>query len=265
MKTIIGITRAEIYSPNSVERDYAIFSAVKKQLESFGYDVDEYPEGERLPIAGCYYTMGRNAATLDFLKKREHEGAVVINSAYGVESCRRSALNNTMLANGIPMAGREGDAGYWLKRGDGSAQSSEDVVFAADHSALDKAKEVFRRRGITSMVVSAHINGDLVKFYGVNGAGFFKCFYPGDDGVFKFKDEERNGIPHHYPFDGARLAGEAERLSSLVRTPVYGGDCIVEADGSFKIIDFNDWPSFSRCCDEAAQAIAGLINSKYGF
>jgi hypothetical protein len=97
--------------------------------------------------------------------------------------------------------------------------------------------------------------GDLVKFYGVRGTGFFKCFYPTDDGENKFDDEKRNGLAHHYNFDIQRLMESAERLAAITGLDVYGGDCIVRSDGSFAIIDFNDWPSFSRCREEAAKAI----------
>ena len=48
----------------------------------------------------------------------------------------------------------------------------------------------------------------------------------------------------------------AERLAAVIGLDVYGGDCIVRSDGTFAIIDFNDWPSFSRCREEAAKAIA---------
>lgn len=37
-------------------------------------------------------------------------------------------------------------------------------------------------------IVQAHVPGDLVKFYAVKG-GFFKYFYPSDDGESKFGDE----------------------------------------------------------------------------
>ncbi|KAA6328492.1 hypothetical protein EZS27_022616 [termite gut metagenome] len=40
---------------------------------------------------------------------------------------------------------------------------------------------------------------------------------------------------------------------------VYGGDCIVSSDGTARIIDFNDWPSFAPCRTEASQAIASAI------
>ena len=51
----------------------------------------------------------------------------------------------------------------------------------------------------------------------------------------------------------------AEQLAAAVGLEIYGGDCIVCADGTWYMIDFNDWPSFSRCREEAADAIAGLI------
>ena len=50
-----------------------------------------------------------------------------------------------------------------------------------------------------------------------------------------------------------------DEAAKILQIPVYGGDCIVSADGSFKIIDFNDWPSFSACREEAAAAICNLI------
>ena len=50
----------------------------------------------------------------------------------------------------------------------------------------------------------------------------------------------------------------ATRLAGLLGLEVYGGDCIVRQDGTFAIIDFNDWPSFSRCRNDAAKAIASL-------
>ena len=75
----------------------------------------------------------------------------------------------------------------------------------------------------------------------------------------KFDDERRNGAAHHYPFDVSALQSECERLAEAVGVDVYGGDAIIRDDGSFCLIDFNDWPSFSRCREEAAAAIASLI------
>jgi glutathione synthase/RimK-type ligase-like ATP-grasp enzyme len=54
------------------------------------------------------------------------------------------------------------------------------------------------------------------------------------------------------------MQADAEQLAKAVGLQVYGGDCIVREDGSYCVIDFNDWPSFSRCRDEAATAISSL-------
>ena len=40
---------------------------------------------------------------------------------------------------------------------------------------------------------------------------------------------------------------------------IYGGDCVISADGTLRIIDFNDWPSFARCREEAGGKIAECI------
>ena len=36
------------------------------------------------------------------------------------------------------------------------------------------------------------------------------------------------------------------------------------SDGVLKIIDFNDWPSFSSCREEASRAIVARIIDSYG-
>ena len=118
----------------------------------------------------------------------------------------------------------------------------------------------FQKKGIKEAIVCKHVAGDLLKFYGVEGSGFFYFYYPTADGGFsKFGLERHNGKAHKYAFDTARLTAEAERASRLLHLPVYGGDCIVEPDGSFYFIDFNDWPSFSCCREAASAAIAARV------
>ncbi len=56
-----------------------------------------------------------------------------------------------------------------------------------------------------------------------------------------------------------QLRAELEKIRQFSDIMVYGGDMVVRADGSFAIIDFNDWPSFSRCREEAARAIAQAL------
>ena len=259
--TVLGVTRAEQFSPNSIEKDRIIMDAVVNRLH--GYLITEEEAAVHLPQADIYLNMARGAGALARLKEREEQGALVLNSAYGVEACRRSSLDLLMRRHHLPVPPREGSDGYWLKRGDGAAQCAEDVVFCADKDALEAARNRFAVRGITDVIVQAHVKGDLVKCYGVEGTDFFRVFYPGDDGESKFGDEEINGIPRHYSFQRQQLQASAEFLSRLTRTPVYGSDAIITPQGDFVWIDFNDWPSFSRCREEAAEAIVSWVKRRF--
>ena len=252
------IQRAEQFSPNSVEKDLAILSAVADRLRAQGHEVEQMSE-EQLPYNSENFqfvlTMSRLPETLHRLKAL---GVKTINAPEGIENCGRSRLLHIMQSIGTPIPPREGPDGYWLKRGDAAAQGRGDVVFAKDREQLAASIREMERRGITDYTVSAHVRGDLVKFYGV-GSGFFRYYYPTDDGQTKFDDEQHNGVAHHYPFDVGEMQHEVARLAAAVGVEVYGGDCIVREDGSFCVIDFNDWPSFSRCREEAADAIASLV------
>ena len=257
------VYRASQFSPNSIDKDKKILEAVGEELWNRGDDVT-YVAEENLSDdddADVIFSMGRLPETIEWLARKEREGRRTVNSSDGVRNSQRSEVERLMRQNAIPAAPLEGDNGYWVKRGDGAAQQKGDVKYAHDAEEKDRIKEEFYSRGITDVVVTAHVVGDLVKFYGIRGSGFFKCFYPTDDGDSKFGDENLNGVAHHYAYDEKNLMTTVERLANVVGLEVYGGDCIVRSDGSFAIIDFNDWPSFSRCREEAAQAIVGIIDN----
>ena len=253
---ILMVQRAERFSPNSVDKDLAILEAVAARLVVAGHQVDFVNE-EKLEAVESYdrvMTMGRLPETLEKLRTKN-----AINSSVGIENCTRCKLEGIMLRIGTPMPPREGEHGYWLKRGDAAAQSKRDVQYAASKMELGRKIKEFETRGITQYTVSAHVEGDLIKFYGVAGTGFFRYYYPTDDGVSKFGDEQRNGSARHFPFEVEALHTCVELLAKAVGISVYGGDCIVDHHGAYSIIDFNDWPSFSRCREEASDAIASLI------
>lgn len=263
----LAIRRDDRFSPNSVEADRLILQVVCDEVRrAVGLDepimvVDEAVFARNPQLAGTYISMARSEEALLMLEEMERRGCKVVNTPTSVRRCQRSLLDDLMRAHGISMPPSEGTYGYWLKRGDASAQSETDVVFCADGKALDLTKQEFRARGIDNMVVSAHVPGDLVKFYGV-GTRMFRYFYPSDDGISKFGDEHRNGKAHHYDFDRNALQQEVIRLAEMTGVEVYGGDAIVDSEGKYYIIDFNDWPSFSRCREEAARAIAQEMNQK---
>ncbi|MBM6992183.1 MAG: hypothetical protein I3J02_02820 [Prevotella sp.] len=267
LKKFLAIRRDDCFSPNSIEKDRDILQSVCKWLEQEAaldekiIMVDEAEFANHPVEAECYVSMARSEDALQILASLERQGRRVVNSPVGVMRCQRSVLDELMREHHFHMPPVSGKYGFWLKRGDASAQSKGDVVFCQNSEALEKAEEAFNERGINEWVVSAHIPGDLVKFYGV-GDRMFRYFYPNDDGISKFGDEEHNGKAHHYPFDHEALRREIIRLANLTGVSVYGGDVIISEDGRSFIIDFNDWPSFSRCKDEAAEAIARQIMIK---
>src|SRR5258707_680781 len=69
----------------------------------------------------------------------------------------------------------------WVKRGDVHAMERDDVVFAADRTALGAALARLRARGIVAAAVQAHVAGPVVKFYGVADGRFFRCYTDGAD------------------------------------------------------------------------------------
>ena len=257
---IIAIQRDTRFSPNSVSRDREIFELVCREIDSEIPIIDESQLSDYLS-ADVYISMARLPESLSTLEKLKEEGRIVINDARAVESCTRSKLDTIMTLNNIPKPPQKGENGYWLKRGDAAAQEENDVVFCPDEESLQDSCRHFIQRGISDYTISAHVVGDVIKFYGVSN-GFFRYFYPTDDHHMKFKHELINGKAHHYAFDVDALKNETTRLAKLIGIDVYGGDVIVDKNGLFYIIDFNDWPSFSRCKTEAAKAISQLIKER---
>ena len=267
-KTLL-IQRAACYSPNSEEKDLAILQEVgcffdNAKIIGEGEFVENFStynqliSAESLGAVNAYYqiiSMARSPKALDCLEQLEQRGIRVLNPSVGIRACQRSNVDKVMRENHLPLPPDKGDDGYWVKRADTAAQSKEDVCFCHDWAEVEKIKSTFMQRGITDVVTQAHVKGDVVKFYGVEGTDFFRYYYSGDDTETKFGDEERNGKPQYYPFSSSDLQTDAEKLACLLQTSIYGGDAIIQEDGSYVIIDFNDFPSFSKCRKEAAKAI----------
>ena len=274
-KTLL-IQRAACYSPNSEEKDLAILQEVGCLLEDATiiseddfvnrfstYNQSVSSESVESVNAYCQIiSMARSTKALECLEQLEQSGIQVLNPSVGVRACQRSNVDKVMRENYLPLPPDKGNDGYWVKRADASAQSKEDVCFCHDWSEVEKIKSTFMQRGITDVVTQAHVKGDVVKFYGVEGTDFFRYYYSGDDTETKFGDEERNGKPQYYSFSSSNLQADAEKLACLLQTPIYGGDAIVREDSSYVIIDFNDFPSFSRCREKAAKAIVGRMKQK---
>lgn len=232
LRKILMVLRAECFSPNAVEKDAAVLHAVGRCIESRGAQV-EYLTEEQLSAAdgaigsdvGAVFTMARSEAALNKLQRAEDDGVEVMNPTRGVRLCgSRRTIDELMRANDIPVAPAYHCGAGWVK-----SDSGHQVSFATDESAVASLCKT-----IAHPVVTAHIAGTDLKFYGVADTFFYPSGHPD-------------------------LRQAAMRLARLVGVSVYGGDAVVRPDGSFVIVDFNDWPSFSPCRDEVAAAISQLV------
>lgn len=274
---IAGVMRAGAYSPNNIGNDAAIFNAVAEQLRKRGCEVHVYSEEQFVAAdieEDVIINMCREQASIQKLQQLEDAGKLVINSGYGIENCTRERMTRILLANGInypdsvivntnedvrPELEKAGFGACWIKRGDFHAMHKEDVSYCRHiEEAQDVLHEYFYR-GIGRAVINRHLVGDLIKFYGVSGQPFFYWFYPFDEGHSKYGHEIVNGKSQGLPFDLEGLKQMCQRASEIMDVKIYGGDCIVDVDGTVRIIDFNDWPSFAPCRAEAAPAIAKCV------
>lgn len=270
--SIIGVSRGSEYSPNHVDNDAAIFNNTVVDLRRRGCEVEVYTEKEFVEcgIKGdMIFDMARDRATIARLKSLEDEGALVINSAYGIDNCVRRPMTELLLESGVPHPKSwiidtdkpfEGDSyPCWIKRGNSHAMVKEDVCYATCREEAERVLADFRQRGIPCAVINEHLQGDLIKFYGVQDTDFFYWFYPSPCSHSKFGLEKINGVAKGFPFDVDDLKKYSDLAAEVLNVPIYGGDCVVSAGGTLRIIDFNDWPSFARCRDEAGVKIAECI------
>ena len=272
--TIAGILRDKIFSPNS--NDLRIMQLVSMKLQARGETVVLYTEEqfqENDIQAQAIFSMARHTATLNKLQEAESQGSIVINPPAGVRRCIRTEITHTMLQEGLSMpryvvldlsAGLQlpGDIPFpcWLKRADTFTQLKDDVCFIPDITALNNHLASFIDRGIKTAIITEHVEGDLIKFYGVSKTPFFHWYYPTLDKHYgKFGLEQINSPIHKYPFLEKELISDMNRLAETVQVPVYGGDCIMDKEGNYQIIDFNDWPSFYKCAERASEAIVDYI------
>lgn len=272
---VIGISRSSEYSPNHVDNDAAILEVVAEKLRDKGCEVEIWPEKEFVSKqirTEFIFNMARDRSTIEYLKQLEDNGSVVVNSAYGIANCMRKSMTELLIRNGfahpvsfiVPTDGKFTPELFpcWIKRGDSHAMVKEDVVYVECKEEAEQVLADFHSRGISEAVINEHLSGDLVKFYGVQGTDFFFSFYPTDACHSKLGLEIFNGETCGYPFDKELLYQYSSKLAEIMNVPIYGGDCIISSTGEIRIIDFNDWPSFARCREEAGMKIAECIYHK---
>lgn len=274
---IAGVMRAGAFSPNHIGNDTAIFNLTAEALRKRGcsvkvYGEDEFREAEiSEPVI---MAMCREAASIVKLKKLEDEGRLVVNSGYGIENCTRERMTRLLLGNGVPYPDslivntnenvkdemeEGGFSQVWIKRGDFQTIHREDVSYCRHPEEAQEVLHEYFYRGIQRAVINRHLVGDLIKFYGISGTDFFYWFYPFEGGHSKYGYELINGVSKGIDFDENQLHDICRKASDVLDVKVYGGDCVVSSDGSIQLIDFNDWPSFAPCREEASTQIAKCI------
>jgi len=269
----LGISRAELFSPNRMEGDAAVFRAVAAELERNGHILTCMTEEELIRrgipqgIDGIFQ-MARSREALAVLGQAD---VPVTNTVQAVLNCGRASQTRILLDAGlIPDSVICSTAGVpevwdrypcWIKRADSHAVEQDDVRFLHDAAECAAAICGFAGRGIEECVLQNHVRGWLVKFYGVRGFGLTD-YRAATAKEGKFGLERFNDRPEQACVDVEDLTSAAERASELLGVEIYGGDAVVSPEGKVTVVDMNDWPSFRTCTVGAARKIAELIMSK---
>jgi hypothetical protein len=262
MMQVLGIYREVEFSPGRVDDDAAILDAALAELKRAGLEVsavsapsfvETQPEGIDLVLAMCQgeRALGRLAAL-------ERKGAVAVNSALAIRNCYRDLLGAGLTHARLPVpagslvrtdnrppdllpAGElDLDAPMFIKRGDVHALAPDDVQRVEGRGALRAALGAFARRGVPLVYVQQAVEGRVVKFYGVSGDEYFTAL------------PEEGEIPDDTRL---KLAQSASVAATALGLETWGGDAVFDGR-RLMIIDFNDWPSYSRVRDAAGRAIA---------
>ena len=275
---IIAIYRSQQHSPNLSIADTKIMNKVIETLKREGYEIVSITEEQ---FASAEITGGdiiiNMCRTKEALKKMQilaEGGVLVINTPQAIKNCTRRNLYTLFTQNGIPIPPTQIvkttsssseikiPLPCWIKLPDAPTTKKEDICYISTHEELTETLHQFNLRGEEEVVVSQHLSGDLVKFYSVEGSSFIHTTYPTIDQHSKFGYEEHNDTVKSIPFNREYLLQISQRAAEVTGIKIFGGDCIITPTGEPYIIDFNDWPSFSTCVEEASVAIAEMIKKE---
>jgi len=267
-----GIFRESAHSPGREVDDAEILGLTGKHLQAKGFQVELRSPDE---LSGAIeqrppfmFLMCERLEILRQLRQWEVAGVSQVNAPLAVLNTYRERMVALFEEAHIPFprsrlvptvrAEREWSGPIWVKRADVHNTQDGDVVFADTEHTFQEALGGLAQRGIPRAVVQEHIEGDLIKFYGVGtaagspGSGAWFCW-------FYHKDQRLAG----HPFDPDRLATLARQAAAALGLEVFGGDAIAPRDGPLVLIDLNAWPSFALYREEASARIADYLEARF--
>jgi hypothetical protein len=267
-----GIFREREHSPGRESDDAEILKLTGKHLEARGFEVTfktaEEALGARDVRPRGVFLMCERPQILDRLRDLELVGVPHVNGPNAVLNTYRDRMIALFSEANVPFIDSRvvsteapvdvGALPVWIKRADVHNTQEGDVTPAPTRDAAADALAALAARGIARAVVQPHVEGDLVKFYGVGtGAGpgggppWFRSFYHRDQRVAGHR------------FDVDQLARTVRRAALALGLDVYGGDAIVTPASEIVLLDVNAWPSFALYREEAAQRIAAHVALRF--
>ncbi len=277
-RPLIGIFRETLHSPDRVFDDFEILRLTAEALEADGVEVELVRPEQISPgwwkraRPETAFVMCEQERMLERLGAWERQGATLINCVSAIRNTYRHRMIPLLFSTGVPFPKSElvatrspdledrlrshfrhaGTRSLWIKRGDVHNTQEGDVSLARSAEEAWALVRAFRSRDVTRSVWQEHIEGDLVKLYGVGESGevWFKWFY--------HEDQELKG----HPFSESDLKEAFFSAARALRLEIFGGDAVVASDGSVYLIDINAWPSFALFRGEASAAIARHILTK---
>ncbi len=275
---ILCVSRGEEFSPNNVEKDRRILELVAQRLDAQIISENDFLAKRDFRTVKAVVGMERRLKSLIKLQTLPVKS---YNSARGIINTATSReLTFTLLNNaGVPVPrfwafDPEEDEMFmcedylqdmlpaWVKAMRHDGCRADDVVYV--DTPLQADSEIIRLSAeqVQDIIVMSHVEGDLIKAYAVIGCDgkveLLRWFYPQQSDYSKFGTAFKDPLRFHH-FDESHLQDLVVQIAKTLEIQFFGIDAIVEATGEIKVIDVNDWPSYSICQNEAAEAIARTI------
>jgi len=266
-----GVFREHAHSPGRESDDTEILRLTAKELEAIGFQVTlKTPEevsglAEARPHA--MFLMCEGAPLLEQLQVWEASGVRQVNRPIAIFNTYRERMLHRFQQVQIPFiesrivstaeATPHSALPVWVKRADVHNTRDGDVTLASTSADLAAAIAGLAERGIPRALLQPHIEGDLIKFYGIGPAN-----HGGAPPWFRWFYHKGQRLSRH-PFDERRLAGIVGAAAEALGLEVYGGDVIATADTGLILLDLNAWPSFALYREEAATAISRYLAPRF--